>query len=76
MNRFTIGVTYAELKCIAQAVIALTKLRIDRDPARDNRVLIKSFSENSDAIEPVMQAFHLRDDEQNIIDAPPRAAFT
>jgi hypothetical protein len=75
VDQFTIGVTHAELKSIAQVVCGLTRLQIDQDPTRDNRVLIKWFSENWDAIGPVMQAFHLRDDEQNIIAAHPTVAL-
>jgi hypothetical protein len=69
-DQFTIGVTHAELKSIAQVVCTQTNLRLDRDATRDNRVLIKWFDENWDAISPFMPTLHLRDNGEQIIGAP------
>jgi hypothetical protein len=69
-EQFTIGVTHAELKSIAQVVCSQTNLRLDRDAARDNRVLIKWFDENWDVIAPFMPSLHLRDEGEQIIGSP------
>jgi hypothetical protein len=69
-DQFTIGVTHAELKSIAQVLCSQTNLRLDRDATRDNRVLIKWFDENWDLIAPLMPLLHLRDDEEQIIGSP------
>jgi hypothetical protein len=69
-KQFTIGITHAELTSVALLVCSFTKLRVDRDAIRDNRVLIKWFDENWAMIEPHIQTLHLRDDGEAIIGMP------
>jgi hypothetical protein len=71
VEQFTIGVTHAELKSVAQVICSITRLKLDRDATRDNRVLVKWFDENWDAIRPHITSLHLRDDTATIIGNPP-----
>ncbi|EAX87566.1 hypothetical protein TVAG_063350 [Trichomonas vaginalis G3] len=64
------GVTHSELKSIAQIICEHTtnpKIRLDRDASRDNRVLLKWFTENWSVIEPHLQNITLRDSEYKIL---------
>jgi hypothetical protein len=71
VKQFTIGVTHAELKSVAQILCSITRLKLDRDATRDNRVLVKWFDENWEVIEPHISSLHLRDDNDSIIGRPP-----
>jgi hypothetical protein len=71
VDQFTVGVTHAELKSIADVLCNLTGLKLDRDAQRDNRVLIKWYQENWDALQPHVRSIHLRDEREEKIGAPP-----
>lgn len=71
-KQFTSQVRHAELKSIAQVLCDVCpRLRLHRDAARDNRVLIKWFDDNWSQIQPIMPKIHLRDENEEIISETP-----
>ncbi|EAY16333.1 hypothetical protein TVAG_359410 [Trichomonas vaginalis G3] len=60
-KRFGSGITHSELKSIAQVICEHQRephLKLDRDASRDNRVLLKWFTENWSIIEPHLKILH------------------
>lgn len=70
IEKFSSGVTHSELKSIAQICCHFSKkLILDRDASRDNRVLIKWFEENWEAIKGILDQVKLRDEKEEIINS-------
>ena len=66
-TKFSSGITHNELKSIAQVCCYFTKLSLDRDATRDNRVLIKWFDENWDVLKDTVKKICLRDEKERPI---------
>ena len=67
-KQFSCGITHHELLSIAQLISQQTGLRLNRDESRDNRLLIKWYSDNWTKISPLISMIHIRDDQEQIID--------
>ena len=66
-NKFSSGITHNELKSVACVCCHFTKLTLDRDATRDNRVLIKWFDEHWDVLKDVIDKVTLRDEKETPI---------
>ena len=66
-KRFSSGVTHSELKSVAQVLCCYTKLKLDRDAQRDNRVLIKWFDENWETLKDYINKISLKDENERSI---------
>lgn len=66
---FGAGVTHSELKSIALIICMHTtpQIKLDRDASRDNRVLLKWFTENWNIIQPHLKNITLRDSENKVL---------
>jgi hypothetical protein len=67
---FSVGITHNELESMARIMcVHCPQLVLDRDAKRDNRVLIKWYSENWDIIMRLLPQIRLRDANEAIIDS-------
>jgi hypothetical protein len=60
-TKFGAQIIHNELRSIAQLICGETGLRLDRAASRDNRVLVKWFSDNWTTIAPVIDHLYLCD---------------
>jgi hypothetical protein len=70
-TKFGAQIIHTELRSIAQLICGETGLKLDRAASRDNRVLVKSFSDHWKAISPIIDHFYLCDECEADLSAEP-----